>query len=522
MLKYGVVVIGAGNGGLAAAAVCARAGLKTLLLERHNIPGGSATSFVRGRYEFETSLHELVGDAPDGTPGPVMANMEEMGAKVRWVMEKSTYRLVVPAAENEDGFINEDGVRVKIDARMPAGLEAFARKLDELVPGSYDSCIRAFEIGTTMYDLFNYLETVEKPSLSYIAKNIPGLALIARIGSHTVKEVLDSIGMPPKAQGIFTTYWGYMGVPASKFDFLYYMCMMYYYVANGAAMPKLRSHEMSLAMDRAIRDAGGDIWYNSEVTKVLMKDGKPNAVMINGEKTVYADHFICNGFPNFVYSDLFEKNDIDKNFYSMANARSISCSLTTVYLGLNITREQLGMHDYSIFIAPDEDSDKQYQAALGGFGSGFIVMNCLNTAIPDCTPEGTCQLFLTTLTYGDVMRGVSPRDYRKYKNEVARDMIETCEKALGVSIMPHIEEIEIALPPTFSRYLNTPLGTPYGYMLDMWDSMLPRRFNYEKEQPFDNFLFVGASQERGDGYGSAYYSGMKAAGETIKKIREGK
>ena len=61
MKTYDVVVIGAGNGGLAAAANCAKAGLSVLLLERHNIPGGSASSFVRGRFEFEPSLHELAG-----------------------------------------------------------------------------------------------------------------------------------------------------------------------------------------------------------------------------------------------------------------------------------------------------------------------------------------------------------------------------------------------------------------------------------------------------------------------------
>ena len=49
--QYDVIVIGAGNGGLAAAATCAKAGLSTLLLERHNIPGGSASSFVRGSFE---------------------------------------------------------------------------------------------------------------------------------------------------------------------------------------------------------------------------------------------------------------------------------------------------------------------------------------------------------------------------------------------------------------------------------------------------------------------------------------
>ena len=33
-------------------------GAKTLLLEKHNIPGGCATSFVRGQFEFEVALHQ--------------------------------------------------------------------------------------------------------------------------------------------------------------------------------------------------------------------------------------------------------------------------------------------------------------------------------------------------------------------------------------------------------------------------------------------------------------------------------
>ena len=38
MPKYDAVVIGAGNGGLAAACRMAKAGKKTLLIERHNMP----------------------------------------------------------------------------------------------------------------------------------------------------------------------------------------------------------------------------------------------------------------------------------------------------------------------------------------------------------------------------------------------------------------------------------------------------------------------------------------------------
>jgi prolycopene isomerase len=56
---YDCVVIGAGNGGLGAAAQLAAKGASVLLLEQHNVPGGFASSFVRGRFEFEAALHEF-------------------------------------------------------------------------------------------------------------------------------------------------------------------------------------------------------------------------------------------------------------------------------------------------------------------------------------------------------------------------------------------------------------------------------------------------------------------------------
>lgn len=517
MKSYDVIVIGAGNGGLAAAATCAKEGLSTLLLERHNIPGGSASSFVRGRFEFEPSLHELAGIGTPEDVGSIEDMFNRMEADVDWHKHNSTFRLLVPAKEGDkDAFVNENGVSVTVDARMPVGFHNFARKLDELVPGSYDSCMAAFDLSTRMFNAFECLDNPGK--IPSILKDVPDFM---RMTSHTLKEGLDALGMPKKAQDIFCTYWCYMGSPASKFDFLYYMAVLHSYVKSGTGIPNLRSHEMSLAIDKVIRDNGGDIWYNSEVTKVIMKDGKPAGVVINGEKEVYGKYFICNSSPNAVWNDLFDKKDIPQKQLKMLNARKIAATLTTVYLGMNVTKEELGITDYSIFIAPDSDSDKQF-ALCEDYGSGYCIINCLNEIIPDCTPEGTCQLFLTSMTFGDVMRDVLPQDYKKFKTKVAKDMIETCEKALNISVTPYIEEIEIALPPTFARYLNTPLGTPYGYMLEKWDSMIPRTVQYMKDQPFDNFLFCGATQERGDGYGCAYYTGEKAGSLVVKAVKEGK
>lgn len=40
MPKYDVVVVGAGNAGMSAALQCQLAGKKTLLIVKHNLPGG--------------------------------------------------------------------------------------------------------------------------------------------------------------------------------------------------------------------------------------------------------------------------------------------------------------------------------------------------------------------------------------------------------------------------------------------------------------------------------------------------
>ena len=77
MKKYDVVVIGAGNGGLAAATKILSAGKSCLVLEKHNIPGGFATSFVRGRFEFEASLHEFNGIQTPENPGSTRVLFDE-------------------------------------------------------------------------------------------------------------------------------------------------------------------------------------------------------------------------------------------------------------------------------------------------------------------------------------------------------------------------------------------------------------------------------------------------------------
>ncbi|MET9031242.1 FAD-dependent oxidoreductase, partial [Nocardia sp. NPDC004168] len=97
MSDYDAIVIGAGNAGLTAAATLQRAGARTLLLERHNIPGGCGTSFRRGRFEFEVALHQLSGVGIDGQPMSLREGLfQQLGIadKLEFVQEHDLYRAV--------------------------------------------------------------------------------------------------------------------------------------------------------------------------------------------------------------------------------------------------------------------------------------------------------------------------------------------------------------------------------------------------------------------------------------------
>ena len=60
-MKYDVIIIGSGLGGLAAGAKLAKEGKKVLLIEQQHHTGGFATNFQRKGYTFEVSLHGMCG-----------------------------------------------------------------------------------------------------------------------------------------------------------------------------------------------------------------------------------------------------------------------------------------------------------------------------------------------------------------------------------------------------------------------------------------------------------------------------
>ena len=66
-MKYDVIIIGSGLGGLECGVMLSRSGLSVLVLERQTQPGGCMQSYKRGGLSFDTGLH-YSGGLDEGQP----------------------------------------------------------------------------------------------------------------------------------------------------------------------------------------------------------------------------------------------------------------------------------------------------------------------------------------------------------------------------------------------------------------------------------------------------------------------
>ncbi len=507
MKQYDVIVVGAGMGGLAAACMLAKNKKSVLLLEQSHTPGGFANSFRRGRFEFEVSLHELCGFGRYDLPfGPVRGLFDRLGIsdRIEWIDIPDAYRMIT--------------LDKKYDVTMPFGIKEYIAKLEEYVPGSAKEAERLFAAGETVR---KEIEALAQPmgKLKKAAVMLKKGVLLGTAG-YSFNQVLDTFRLPDRAKDILRAYWAYLCTDLDTLDFVHYIQMLNSYIELKSVVPKMRSHEMVNCLVDCFRENGGKLSLGAKVTEIIVENNRVKGVKTEDGDEYSAPVVVCNFAPHNAFGKMIKNEDVPSYDRKRTNFRTFGGRGFCVFLGLNKSAAQLGLNDYSYFIFPDMDTKKQFGRMAYPETNDVQNTVCLNAVYPEASPEGTSMLCMTTLFTDSYWSNIKPEDYIIEKERFALRMIENFEKATGVNLKDNIEEIEIAAPPTFSRFTDTPDGTIYGYIGKQGDGVVARRME-KTECTIEGLHFTGGFGHMLLGYSSALSSGRSVAHTVLSKAQEG-
>ena len=506
--KYDVVVVGAGNAGLSAAVKCAVEGKKTLLIDQHNLPGGCASSFRRGRFEFDPSVHEICDFGPEDNKGHVRLLMERNGVNVDWVTVPECYRCI---STYSDG--------TPMDVTMPCGREEYIAAMEKYVPGSRESMEKFFDLLLEIRAAKVYMNDGTPNDAKYMQKNFPNTL---RSCGYDALQVMKALKIPQKAIDIIGVYWPYLGVPLDTVNFFHFGNMIDMYVIRQAVIPHHTSHEISMTFMNRFYELGGEAWFNCRAEEFLF-DGDRVCGVRTSLGDVECDQVLANINPDIIDAKMIPKEMVPERDKKLSAARNkkFSTKFCMIYMALNKPAEELGLNDYCVFFAETADSRKEYEY-MKSIDNDYNILISYNTLIPDFSPEGTCVISFTKLfSESDDWAKLTPEEYYKVKDKMIEKCIDDVKKRLGIDISPYIEEVEVATPMTFARYLGTPDGTPYGFELSDWDGIIARMMDIEADFTIKGLRHIGAGSFMADGYSSTWINGDLSAALACRDLKEG-
>lgn len=471
MREYDAIVIGAGAGGLGSGTRMALGGLKVLILEQHNIPGGATTSYRRGRFEIEVGVHFLTCVGSKENPGPLRKAFDELGVMDKFDvrLQDTMYRQIIPGV---------------IDITIPTSREALEKECKRQFPEESDALDKFFEIVYGIWDdhcrLTNNFcwDRVYAPANEIDPEATPEkYPYYYKYAYQNVEEFMSKLFKNRALANVLSAFTMFTG-PASVACMMDLTYWLYTIMEYKPAVPVYNTMQLTDAVVEQFLAHGGEIHCNTHVDEILIEDGKAVGVRCADGREFRAKMVVADFSPILAFDHMIDKKKLApetvKIMEESVKGKTVKDGIFNVYLGLDCDVKDLGVDEHLTFLVNPKISGR------------FVMMDCPGFDNPGHDVPGTSLVTLATYTNFGEWLNVPTEQYVDYKWKVADEMIRVVEASYP-GFREHIEEMETSSLVTTARFTQSPGGTSAGFLSNYANYFL----NPENYDCIDGLMFVG-------------------------------
>lgn len=491
MKMKSVIVIGAGVGGIVAAAHLARQGVHVTVLEKNASPGGRCNRFSRDGHHFDTGPTLLV------MPLLFEQEFQALGTSLR---ERLDLQRVDPTYH----VVFDDGSGLA----LTSDLSLMRQQLEAIEQGSFDGFLRYVEEGTRHYNLamerLVYRDFQHATDLFNLS-NLPLLFQVKPLLPHY--DHMSTYFDDPRLKAAFTFQDGYMGLSPFEAPATFSM-MPYTELAHGVWYPRGGMYRVVEALMDLAAEAGVEFVYDAAVERIDVNGAAARGVVMADGQQLAADAILANADLPYVYQDLLPPDDLAERL----EHKRFSYSAISFFWGVDKRYEALGPH--TLFLTDD------YRANFQSIVKDLTLPHNPSMYIhaparldPSMAPPGQDTL-IAIVPVGHLDTN-GEQDWGAIRDRARQEVLRHLA-TLGINDLETRLKFEVSYTPlSWRKRYNLMKGSTHGLSHHLTQLAY---FRPDNQHPrYHNLYFVGASTRPGTGIPTALVSARLAVSRMLEQ-----
>ena len=475
--KYDAVVIGSGMGGLTAASLLAKKGLKIVLIEKEKQVGGYVVSFKRDGFtplespsiyarDGGNRKHQLLfEDRVKTLPFQTGFTFDATGAFVGGCQVGGEFYQILEelGVHKEIEFIPVQHIQniypgFEVPLRK-GGFHSYMEALLALFPEeekglkAYLSLVK--QIGEEVRS-YSEITWVKKVLFPYTFRHL------IRFHKSSHQSILDNLFKGGEIKMALHTLPA--TEPPSRLSFLFVATVINKALIEGVFYPKGGMGRISETIAKSFEQAGGEIHLQIEGEKIFLRDGKVEGVLTNDGRLFQSSLVVSDINPNHLVKMLpleFQEPLLKKMKHF---EYSLSCFILYMATDLDLKKMELPYFTYLRFLSNLEEEDRILRGGKIPNHPTLIVSipTLLDSSLAPLGQHLIKVLVYVPYDYREAWGKGDPEKYRQMKEEFSRKILQQLETKLIPDLRNHLLFYEAATPLTLERYTENERGAMYG------------------------------------------------------------